>query len=432
MVDTAVMNDVQPDVGTPTPSPDPAGDSEAIAQKPEVQAAFKRAFGDQSDSSSASRDTGSEATPKAPAAPRRVATRDDRMQAEEEVEELDGLEGLTEADDGVEPEGDFDNSGTERAGESTEKGGSATEKPKDADAEKAEEGATGNEAPTLSYLLRQAARRADWTDEEIDEFVEKDPAYAQKTFEHELKRANDLSIRYGQLGANLQPQQQTPAPYGPGQIPQAPGFPFQPQPAPQQQPAPFPQQQGQQQEDLLSQLYGPEKLAKFEEAYGYDKNFIREIVQPILQSVHQPVQEMFAQMQKQQSDAMGQEIGQFFRGLPEEFASLYGKGTKVTGEHFDSRFQVATFADQIRAGTLAQGIDVSISECLEQANMLFAADHLAELERKKIKGQVQKRSRQITQRPTSRRKATPVEGEKSDSAAMEAYEDRAAELNISV
>ncbi len=410
MVDTAVINDVQPDVGTPTPSPDPAGESEAIAQRPEVKAAFDRAFG-----------TGSEATPEVPAAPRRVATRDDRMQAEEEVEELDGLEGATEADDGIEPEGDYNNSGTERAGESTEK-------PEDADAEKAEEGATENEAPTLSYLLRQAARRADWSDEEIDEFFKKDPDYAQKTFEHELKRANDLSIRYGQLGASLQPQQQAP---------QAPGFPFQPPAqAPQQQPAPFPQQQGQQQgqqqEDLLSQLYGPEKLAKFEETYGYDKNFIREIVQPILQSVQQPVQEMYAQMQRQQSDAMGQEIGQFFRGLPEEFASLYGKGTKVTGEHLVARQELALLADRIRAGSLAQGLDVSIGEGLDQANMLFAVDHLAELKRKEIKGQVQKRSRQITQRPTSRKRATHAEGGKSDAAAMEAYTNRAEELGITV
>lgn len=89
-------------------------------------------------------------------------------------------------------------------------------------------------------------------------------------------------------------------------------------------------------------------------------------------------------------------------------------------------------ADRIRAGSLAQGIDVSIGEGLEQANMLFAADHLAELERKRIKEQVQKRSRQITQRPTSRKRATPAEGGKSDAAAMAAYTERAEELNIAV
>ncbi len=395
----AIHNDIGPVDGdglSSTPSSkgrDSQFDSNKLAQIPEIADAFDKVFGTGSASSRKAKPT----KPEAPATRRK-----DRQEIEAEAEEIEDLEG-DEVDDGVEPEGDKET-----------KPKDAGQKPNGQDADQGTEGkegkddAEGEDVPTLSPILRHAAKRAGWKDADIDKLIKTDPAMAEEMCTRLLKSFNDLSAEYGRLGANFQQ----------GQLPPQNGG-----SANKQQPSQQPPQQ--QTDDLLTQLYG-EKFQELSKKYGDD--FMEDILKPLLG----PVQEMYMATQKQAIKAVANEVGSFFKGLPEEFGELYGKADQVSDEQFEARKRLAQMADQIQYGARRQGIELSVSECLERANLMFAAEHLGSIERKRITKQVQKRSKQITQRPSQRRQPSADGGKKGDEAAMSAYESKAAELGYEV
>lgn len=383
--------DSPPDGGSTTPSTPPATvefDAEAIAQRPEITEAFAKVFGPEP----------------APAGEGRTPTPRPGQSAEENAEELEGLEGTTETDDGTEP----DEAKVAGAKGKDETAGARVETEGGA-----EEGAEKTEAPTLNPLLRHAARRAGWSDEDIDELATAKPELADKTFKKLLGSFNDLSAQYGRLGQVGEPPAAPPG-YPPGYAAggYAPGAVATPQPQPQQP-------------NMLQQLYGP-KLQTFQEKYGAD--FVEEVLGPLVG----PMQTMMDNSERQKIQSIGKEIGDFFKGLPDDFGSMYGEGAQVSEDQFNSRRTVAMRADQIRYGASRQGIELSVSECLERANMEFASEHMATLERKRITDEVKARSEQITERPTQTGAPTGQPAERSKAAAEAAYAQRAVELDYSV
>jgi hypothetical protein len=379
--------------GSPTPSGQRQSEptSEEIAANPDIQSAFANVFG--TGTATAPEDQGDA---EAPPATRR------RANPEEEADELDGLD-ADEADDDVEPDGEAgdDEPGDQQPAES------------DGDQDGGDQPDEGDESPTLSPLLRHAAKRAGWEDGEIDGLAKSNPELAERTFQRLLSSFNDLSARYGQFGSAPAggPQQQATPPA-----------------APQQQRRPEAQQQ-EPYSDLLQELYGGEEgVQQLQEKYG------QEMVNDLLKPLLGPVQQMQEQVQAREREAMGREIGQFFRGLPEDgFAELYGKGDEVSTEQFENRQRLAQMADQIRYGAAAQGIDLSVGECLDRANMMFASEHMSRLERQKLSAQVKKRSSSVTNRPSQRRRSAGGQsGKPSDEAARDAYKAKAAELGLDV
>lgn len=350
-------------------------DSEKIAQNPEIQKAFRDTFGSDSD------ETVTDAS----------ATRR-RQRQEEEADELSGLDEASEADDGVEPD------------EEQAEGGD-TDEPADKkdDASEAKQGQEGDDdAPTLSPVLRQAAKRAGWTDEEIAELAKRDPELAERTCTKLLKSYNDLSSEYGRLGAAAQQR---------GDATQAP-----------QQQAP---QQPSQPENFLEQIYGQDKATAIAEKYGQD--FMDDVIKPLLD----PVREMMTEVQSHRQQAVADEVQGWF-GDAGDFAELYGADDSLSDTQYQNRQKLAMQADQIRLGASLQGVDLSVRECLDRANLQFAAEHLGEIERKKITRQVKKRSDRMTARPSNRQRSAAPGGGKSEEAAMQAYQQRAAELGVDV
>ena len=392
------------DASTPTPQPSGERTSEQIAELPDVKAAFERVFGS--------------STAEAPAqTPKKAGTtRTKRQRDVEAADELDGLDGVTEADDEVEPDGDDATPADHEVSERSPDGTSPDDQPKAGD----EEGA--DDAPTLAPNLLLAAKRAGWNDDDVAEFVKANPELAEKTFKKLLTSFNDVSAEYGRLGSQavgFDPQQPPPTqrvgPQGP-----ATGLP----------PQGFPQQQQQQpQGDLLSEIYG-DRMEVLSTAYGPD--FLKDVVQPLVTQLVAPLQELQNEARLAKMEATGREVGQFWQGLPKEFSKLYGTGTDVGGPQLENRTKCGQMADQIRTGALRQGIDLSVGECLERANLMLSSEFTAQIEREKITASVQKRSRQISQRPSQRKRAVPAAGEKSDKAAMDAYAERATELGINV
>lgn len=263
---------------------------------------------------------------------------------------------------------------------------------KDAD-DTAEDDAAGEEepddGPTLTPTLHQAAKRAGWSDDDIDEFVDANQELAEKTFSNLHDNQNRLSRDFAAIGQQLE----------------ASGI-----EAEQGSASP------------LNETFTPEQLEGFKEKYGSE--FMDEIVAPIMR----PIQEMQAQSEAREQRALKREVDGHFDALGSEYSDIFGNGQEVSGRQSDERFECCRLADQIRSGALHQGKDMPVKDALEAATAMHAIDKLAESERKTLTAKVKKRHGSITQRPTKRKamksKKTGAE------AAEEAYAARAKELGF--
>ena len=346
-------------------------DPEAIAARPEVQAAFDRAF---SESDLTDEETG-EAAP--------ASTPRERRKQEEAQEELQ-LSTTQEVADPKEPVATV---------------APAAPAPKD----------TGKDAPTgptLNPILRQAAKRSGWEDDAIDEFWTANAQFAEKTFHRMHDAQNELTAQYAQIGRQRMQG---------GEQPPARGE------APARQPA-----QGKP-KSFIEGLYGSERLEAARERYG--DSFIPDVLEPLVA----PLQEMYQHFEDQRAQALGNQVESFFSGLPQEFESMYGKQGSRNKAHIEVMKQVGTMADEIMAGATLRGVEMPIGEALSRAHAYYAGDFIETLARKRVTQQVKTRNRQITQQPTQRRAAGGVvEGRKNLQSAMAAYAEKAAELNYDV
>lgn len=260
--------------------------------------------------------------------------------------------------------------------------------------------AAGKEAAkpaTLDPSLIQAAKRNKWTDEQIDRLVKADPELAKQTFGNLHGAYNDLSQQYARLAAAGQqrPQQQ-----------QQPGAQQQQPPAQQQTPA------------GLDALYA--KLEEFAKNNGSE--LVDQLIKPLYAEVIQPFRQMQAAYATQQRAAMASEINNVFKGFGDHWKDTYGEAGKLNAQQNEARFTVARMADQIRSGANLQGIEMPVGEALDRAHALFTADRQQQAARQEIAGQVQRRSKAISARPTQRRNAGQ-DGARGDKAALAAVQD---------
>lgn len=372
---------------------------------PEIQAEFDRVFGASSATATAEPESPpAEPAPTGSSVPASGPSAADRRREEEEADEheLDAQRsaaGQPGSDDDKDEDAAGEGAGSGQPVPDASAGGKASPEPK------------GDDELTLPPALRHAARRNNWSDEEIDAFYEADPAMATMTFTNLRRSYNDLNAQFARLGAS--------AAQGQGQTPSS---------APPQAPTTA-TQATEQADGVLAAIYG-ERLAKLRENFGDE--FIEQVVEPMAQRNEQAYR--FYQQQEQQY--VGQQIGQFFKSLGSEFSDLYGTtggNGGVTEEQLANRSALANLADQMTAGARVHGIELTVQDALERAHSLYASEHLEAIERKRLTEQVKKRNRGITQRPTQRRTAPAGQpAERSLQSAMDAYATRAAELGIDV
>jgi hypothetical protein len=372
-----VVGDVSETQGDSTPSSEPLS-TDQIAELPQVQEAFAKAFGDDSMDSGTKADAG--------------ATRRRRASEQEEADELEG----DELDDGTEPDGEPETKDAKPDDDSDE------DETDDTDEAKLKEDA----ASTLSPLLRQAAKRAGWSDNEIEELHKANPDLAERTYGRLLKSANDLSAEYGRLGRMKSNGQQDSRP--------------------DQRSTRDPAPDGR---SAVDELFG-ERARDLAEKYGDD--FLKDIVAPMAEAAMKPVRALEAQAWEAQKEAVVGQVNTFFSEIPGEFQSLYGKtAATATEAQMEARKTLYLHADFIRKGARDSNVDMPVREALERANMMFAAEHMQEIERKKLLQQVQKRSAARTQRPSQRAGAGSASN-RGDEAAMKAYAAKAAEIGFNV
>jgi hypothetical protein len=260
-------------------------------------------------------------------------------------------------------------------------------------------------SPTLHPALRQAALRAKWTDEQIDQFVGQNPELAEMTFKNLQGAQNDLSSRYAQLGQQRQQQ---------------------PQPAQRQQPPAAPTATDQ---PNLEKLLGD--LDTFARNNGQE---LADVFRALKAEVIAPMQQLKAHYEAQIQQAQAAEVNRTFEAFEKDWSNVYGKGKEIEAPQWQARQQVAQLADQIRYGAWQQGIDMTLTEALNRANDLFTRDKVAEQARQQVTKQVQRRSKTLTNRPTQRKSPqTAGEGaQRSDKAAMAAVEAFWADRGVAV
>jgi hypothetical protein len=374
-----------------TPSPRKAAEptSEQVASAPAIQIAFERVIGKPVRAGKAKPPPTPERPAPKPSAQAKGApapTRRKPRQTREEIAEELGPDADAVGDEL--PSREEEESGVQDAPKPEKAAEAAAEAPPK------EEGS--DEVPTLNPLLRQAAKRGGMTDEEITELVKTNPDLAEKTFRRLLSSYNELSMRYGNLGiAPPAPARRPDREEGGNGDAAAEEEPLPPSPD----------------TDFLQELYGQNRAA-LETKYG--KDFFRDVLGPLVR----PVAAMHRQTLRQEQQAMVAEISGFFKGLSPEFESIYGKEGSALGEEaIQHRRDLSKWADKIRNGARTHGEEMTVGEALDRANMLYASEHLAKLERKKLIEQVRKRSGQITQPPS--RRAFSDSPKKGDEAAID-------------
>lgn len=248
------------------------------------------------------------------------------------------------------------------------------------------QGDTADDAPTVHPLLRDAASRTGWSDDEIDDHIESVGIdKAERDFQRLFDSLNSVATQFGRLGG----AQNNAA----GQIIPAGN-------RSQQQPGAEPV-------GLLNQLFGDD-VDRFDDIYG--EGFTDRVIKPLVDNVVQPFQRMQQEMQQERIQALATEVGSFFDSQ-KDFAKTFGAGQTRTREQAEARWQVGQLADQIRAGAALQGVQVSVKEALDMAMRQFVAPQLQEQMRKRISDQIRKRSSRITARPTQRNSNAPAAGQ---------------------
>lgn len=264
----------------------------------------------------------------------------------------------------------------------------------------------------IDSLTRHIANANGYSDERIDRIHKADPELAQEIFGKLADDYTALSRQYAAgPGSQVAPvaqqaQQQTPAPAVVSPVAE------------------------------LAQLFTPEGLSAFAEANG--EELVEKFMKPLHKAVIEPMQRMQAFYEGEQAklavrerEVIATQATQTFDGLSEKFSGLYGKGVELTRDQQGARDQVARLADAIRTGASTQGIEMSVKDALTRAHLVVSAPQAKQTARREVIESVQKRSSQITAKPTQRR--TPAQsGGRSEQSAMEAYSRLATELGLEV
>jgi hypothetical protein len=271
--------------------------------------------------------------------------------------------------------------------------GTTTEAGENAEPSEEKQGQPDKLDPFLRFVGQQAAGL---TDAQIDKLYAADPETAIATLNSLAGPFVDLSRQYaGQPASPVAPGTQQ-AVETPAQTP-TPGY------------------------DAFMA-----KLADFTEANGEDMGTFAKLVNDELVA---PLKALMAANVARENDLVRQEATTGFEAVRKDFGDFYGpeNGTLSEGQRA-ARSQVASIADQIRAGAKAAGKSVSVKDAIARAHAIVTHDMRQTAARKEIVGQVQRRAKAVTAKPTQRQ-ARPS-GERSDKAGEDAARAKMLELGF--
>lgn len=284
------------------------------------------------------------------------------------------------------------------------------EKTNEADAEQPVDAEQANDAAPadLDPNLRFVAQFYGWDDAKIDRLFAADPEMAEHTFGQLLTTFQAMSRQQG-----------VQAPSGQRMQPGTPGA--------AQQPA--------LQVSQLEQLFANPKA--FADANGEQLGQLlvgiqREVYQP-LKTALQQVAQIQAEYMVQKQQAVASEATNATGNLAQKFPDVYGNDpAKLNFFQQQTRQNLFTVADQIRAGAYQQGKEMSVTDALNRAHLIVTAGKQDASARQQVRQQVTQRSRKMTARPTQRTNPAGRGVAQGDQAATDAYRTRAAELGMEI
>jgi hypothetical protein len=258
--------------------------------------------------------------------------------------------------------------------------------------------------------LRAVAKDFGWSDEKIDRLVAADPELARETFESFAVALAEQSRQYlASVPGNNQP---APAQNVAATVPPAPT-------------------------SVLPPELSDEALKRFAEENGEHAANLLKVVRDQFLVKQLVLEERLMRAEQaaraQELQTVAAEANTVIRDLASKHPTLYGNADNVnalTVEQYNRRQELASLADQIRAGALAQGRSMSVSQALNHAHYILARDAVKAEARKEVVQAVQKRAKQTTARPTARVNPEARGVKRSEATAMEAYSRRLAELGI--
>lgn len=265
----------------------------------------------------------------------------------------------------------------------------------------------------LDPILRSIAEEAGWTQAKIDRFYAADPELATETFEGMADSYAKLSRQYLEqipaANANAAATAKS---------------------TPAQSPAVIPS-------TSLPAEITDEGLKRFAETEGdaaaNTLKAIRDHFAAKESALSQRV-ERFEQSQKEsESRAVAAEATPVLAELRGKFPKLYGKGDNPqtwTVSEYNKNVEVATMADQIRSGALAQGRPLSVSDAIRRAHYIVSRDSVKTEAREEIAGKVRQRAKNATAKPSHRGNPAAPGNSKGDEAAVAAAAEVMAQIGF--
>jgi len=149
-------------------------------------------------------------------------------------------------------------------------------------------------------------------------------------------------------------------------------------------------------------------VEKLKEEYGEDA-LITKLVLPMSAMIERinwmlpAVQETQQRASQAEQDALLRQIDGFFGSKEmDAFKEIYGSGNELTTEHFTARNKVLEMADALVVGASMQHRRLSSADALQMAHDSVSSGFKKQEARVEIKGQLTKRAKGVTLRPSSR------------------------------
>lgn len=231
------------------------------------------------------------------------------------------------------------------------------------------------DAPEIDPQYREIARRAKWSDEQLERFYASDPDLARATLDRVKSSFDEVASAAGRAGRQ-----------------------------PTETEAPAPAEAGGVKADIdkiASSIR--EKLSEDfsdEAAEALTEGALRPLLGVIeqLASQVQPVQE---HLQNQAVEQTFKQVDQFFGGL-EHMSDVFGKGDRssIAPENLKARAEVYEKAELLVAGANALGREIALNEALGMALRAVHSDAVVASEKKKTISNAKQRSARVVQRPS--------------------------------
>ena len=260
--------------------------------------------------------------------------------------------------------------------------------------------AEADKPQTFPDAYRRALVHQEWTPEEIDDLVSKDPEWALVIGKRMYETTNRLSAQFAAAGkaqgsAPVQKVEATPA-----RVAQAGGI---------------------DRKKIIEAFDGDERAGALADQFNQ-----------LLQAQGQQIEELHRQTETRQQEAnvpaadpeVDREVRSFFGGTDFQklYGDFYGKEEdlkKNTGEQVERRVALFELADHIMAGSILAGQSMSINAALNCAHLNVAKDQIETTIRNGIKKTLVQRQKSMTLVPTGMKHSDKPKTYAEKEAALE-------------